>query len=306
MTTPFPSAPSSGRAQPLGPSPVAVAVADAAKAGVRAYGVATGRWRPAPELLIVGSKRGGTTSLWRYLAEHPGVLPTFPRAEHVKGVYFFDEHFGRGEQWYRSHFPTRARRVVVERRLGYAPIALDASPYYLFHPLAPARAREVVPGAQVVALLRDPVERAYSHWKERRNHSESLPFEAALAAEPVRTAGEEARLVSDPAYLSFAHRHQSYVAQGCYAPMLERWFRHFPADQITVLAAEDFYAAPQRLVDELCDRLGLPRRLLEQVEPFNAERSGDMDPQVRAELSVRLGPEIEKVEQLLGREMPWH
>jgi len=284
---------------------VGVAVTDAGKFTLRRVGMATASRRPGPELLIVGAKRGGTTSLWRYLIEHPGVLPTFPRAEKIKGTYYFDENFGRGTQWYLSHFPTVRRRRQVERQLGYAPVTMEASPYYLFHPLAPRRAAELLPDTQVVAVLRNPIERAFSHWKERRNHTEDLAFVDALALEDERTAGEHERILADPTYISFPHRHQTYVAQGCYAPMLERWFEAFPRDQVTVLPAEEFYSDPQQLLDELCERVGIPQRRLENIEPFNAEPSADMDPVVRAQLAERMAPEIEAVERLLGRPMPW-
>ncbi|HWJ98342.1 MAG TPA: sulfotransferase [Acidimicrobiales bacterium] len=281
------------------------AVTDAAKHALRAYGTATASHRKPPELIVIGAKRGGTTSLWRYLAEHPGVLPTFPKAEKIKGTYFFDEEWHRGERWYRSHFPTDRVRAAAARTLGYEPIAFEASPYYLFHPHAPARARQVVPDALVVALLRDPVERAFSHYKERRNHTEPLPFAEALAAEEGRTAGEEDRMLADPSVVSFAHRHQTYVAQGRYAPMLERWFAAFPSDQLLVAAAEDFYADPQAFCDQITDRVGLPRRDLGSPEPFNSEPSADMDPEVRAQLRASLDDDIAAVEDLLGRPMPW-
>lgn len=296
---------SPGRIEQLrrsGPGRTATTVA---KKGLRAIGTATATWRPGPDLLVVGAKRGGTTSLWRYLDSHPGVLPTFPRAADIKGTYFFDEGWGRGEAWYRSHFPTTARRELAARRLGYAPVAFEASPYYLFHPLAPERAHRVVPDALVVALLRDPVERAYSHWKERRNHTESLPFHEALAAEAERTRGEEARLIADPTAISPAHRHETYVAQGCYAPMLERWFAAYGRDRVVVVPSEEFYADPQAFCDGLTDRLGLPRHRLDRPEPWNAEPSAGMDAEVRARLRARLAPDIAAVERLLGRSMPW-
>ena len=226
-------------------SAAGTAVTDAGKAVLRQYGVATASQRRVPELIVVGAKRGGTTSLWKYLADHPGVLPTFPKAENIKGTYFFDEGWGRGERWYRSHFPTDRVRAKAAERLGYDPIAFEASPYYLFHPHAPARARQVAPDALIVALLRDPVERAFSHYKERRNHTEPLSFAEALAAEDERTGGEEERMLADPSVISGAHRHQTYVAQSRYAPMLERWFAAFPREQVLVTAAEDFYADPR-------------------------------------------------------------
>ncbi len=286
-------------------SPVGTAATDAAKAALRGAGVATASLRPPPELLVVGAKRGGTTSLWRYLSSHPAILPTFPRAQQIKGTYFFDENWSRGTDWYLSHFPTRATRALVQRRVHHAPITFEASPYYLFHPLAPSRARRVAPDALVVALLRDPVERAFSHWKERRNHTEDLDFAAALAAEGARTRGEEDRLLADPTAVSMPHRHQTYVAQGCYAPMLERWFAAYGREQVLVATSEELYADPQAFCDRVTDRLGLPRHRLPSTEPFNAEPSTDMDAGVRAELEGRLAPHIAAVEELLGRPMPW-
>ncbi|MGI8755457.1 MAG: sulfotransferase [Acidimicrobiales bacterium] len=300
MSTGSPSA--MDRARRSAPGAAAV---DVVKGALRTFGVATARWRPGPDLLVVGAKRGGTTSLWHYLDGHPGMLPTFPRAEHIKGTYYFDEEWHRGERWYRSHFPTVASRVLARRRLGYEPRSFEASPYYLFHPHAPTRARQVVPDALVVAVLRDPVERAFSHWKERRNHTEDLSFADALAAEPARTAGEEARMRADPGVVSMAHRHQSYVAQSRYAPMLERWFEAFGPDQVLVAAAEDFYADPQVLTDEITRRLGLAPHDLGTPEPLNAEPSADMDGAIRRRLTDELADDIRAVERLLGRPMPW-
>jgi hypothetical protein len=285
--------------------PVGAAATEAAKRALRSYGVATAGGRRPPELLVIGAKRGGTTSLWKYLASHPGILPTFPQAEQIKGTYFFDEEWHRGERWYRSHFATDRQRTRAARTLGYAPVSFEASPYYLFHPHAPTRARQVVPDAVVVALLRDPVERAFSHWKERRNHTEPLSFAEALDAEEARTAGEEARMLADPRVVSPAHRHQTYAAQSRYAPMLERWFDAYERDRVLVWAAEEFYADPQACCDAITDRLGLPRHHLGDPEPFNAEPSADMDPQVRTELRARMADDIVAVEELLGRPMPW-
>lgn len=286
-------------------SAAGTAVTDAGKSVLRQYGVATASHRRPPEVIIVGAKRGGTTSLWKYLADHPGVLPTFPKAENIKGTYFFDEEWAQGERWYRSHFPTDRTRAKAAKALGYEPIAFEASPYYLFHPHAPARARQVAPDALIVALLRDPVERAFSHYKERRNHTEDLSFAEALAAEAERTAGEEERMLADPTVISMPHRHQTYLAQSRYAPMLERWFAAYPREQVLVTAAEDFYADPQAFCDQITDQVGLPRRDLGTPEPFNSEPSADMEPQVRAQLRAELDEDITAVEALLGRAMPW-
>ena len=87
--------------------------------------------------------------------------------------------------------------------------------------------------------------------------------------------------------------------------MLERWFAAFGRDRVVVAVAEEFYADPQVLCDEITDRVGLARRDLGDPEPFNAEPSADMDPEVRSALRAQLSGDIEAVEQLLGRRLPW-
>jgi hypothetical protein len=278
---------------------------EAARHGVRAVGSATASFRPGPDLLVVGAKRAGTTSLWHYLRQHPGFLPLYPAAEHLKGLYYFDVHYDRGERWYRSHFFTAAWRAHRARELGHPTVAAEASPYYLFHPLAAARAHELLPGARVVVLLRDPVERAYSHWKERSRHTESLTFAEALLAEPLRTAGEERRLVEDPTAVSFAHRHQTYVAQGCYSTPLRRWFDAYGRDRVEVVVAEELFARPQSVVERLWGQFGLPAQPLTDVSAHNAAPSPDMDPAVRRQLRKFFLPEVARLELLLGRSLPW-
>jgi len=276
-----------------------------AKRAVRGYGVATSPWRPHPDFLLIGAKRGGTTSLWRYLAEHPDILRLFPRPEKIKGVYYFDEQYARGDRWYRSHFPTavtRARHARGGRRV----IAGEATPYYLYHPLAPRRAAADVPDARILVVLRDPVERAYSHWKERRsNDGDPLDFEAALDAEPARIAGEEARLLADPRAVSVAHRHWSYADQGRYAPMLERWFAAFGRDRVHVEISEEMYADPQAAFDRVTVHLGVARHRLQDPVAHNAEPSPDLDPRIRSRLADLLAPDIRATAELLGRALPW-
>lgn len=302
LATTAPTDPETGRAR----SRAEVLARAAGKRALRGVGMATGDLRPVPDFIIIGSKRGGTTSLWKYLNEHPGVLTLFPRPENIKGLYYFDENYGRGKRWYRSHFPTSATRALTARRLGHPVVAGEATPYYLYHPLAPARAKALAPDALIVAVLRDPVERAFSHYKERRtNGTEPLSFAAAIDAEPARLAGEEERILADPTYVSFAHRHASYVDQGRYAPMLERWFAVYGRDRVVVAPSEEMYADPQPFVDGIVDRLGLPRRPLEHPEPYNAEPDRSFDPALRARLAGDLAPDIRAVEELLGRSLPW-
>ena len=169
--------------------------------------------RPLPGFVILGAQKAGTTSLHEYLCEHP-----LASSSTVKEVHYFDLAYERGPAWYRAHFqiPRRADEIAGE-----------ASPYYLFHPLVPARVARDLPEARLIVLLRNPIERAYSHHNhERALGFEKLGFVEAIECEPERLRGEEERLAGERGYRSFAHQHHGYLARGRYADQLERWLAH--------------------------------------------------------------------------------
>jgi hypothetical protein len=274
------------------------------KRSLRRYGELTAGLRGLPDFVIIGAKRGGTTSLYNYLLEHPAVLPLLPARQHIKGAHFLDSNFQRGERWYRSHFPTAPYRRLRERG---GPVAVgEASPYYLFHPLAPERARRLIPETKLILLLRDPVERAFSHYKERVRHgAEPLGFEEALEAEPERLAGEAERLVREPGYHSFAHEHHSYVAQGRYLDMLPAWLERFGRERMLVLPSEDLYADPQATVDRVTAFLGLPPWRLRNRARHNYHPAADMQPETRRHLRELFAEHNRDLARLLGLRLDW-
>lgn len=277
-----------------------------AREGIRRYGQATAGQRALPDYLIIGTKRGGTTSLARWLLDHPDVAPLFPARETRKGTYYFDVNYGRGETWYRSHFPSRRAHRRRERAAGRRLLLGEATPYYLHHPHAAARAGQLVPEAKVIALLRHPVDRAHGHWAERvRQGVEQLDFVAALEAEPARLAGEEEQMLRDPTYVSFAHQHYSYLDQGRYARGLSRWFAAFPRHQLLVVRSEDLYAQPTATYHQVLDFLGVSRHELKEAAGWNRTANDPIDGGLRAELQARLAPDIEAVATLLDRDMGW-
>jgi hypothetical protein len=275
-------------------------------------GEATATWRPDPDFLIIGAKRGGSTSFYFDLLAHPQIVPLFPRPDHLpkaaatKGIHYFDQNYEKGERWYRAHLPSTFVRDRQARRVGLPVITGEASPYYLFHPAAAERAAALLPNAKIIAVLRDPVMRAYSHWKERRrNDMEELDFAAALAAEDTRIGDSDERLRWDPALHSYAHEQQSYARQSEYAPALERWYAHFPREQILILASEDYYADPQRTLGDAQDFLGLRGDTLGSGEVRNAAAGDELAPEVRDELAARFTPYNERLEKLTGESFPW-
>lgn len=280
-------------------------VRDAAKRGLRTFGVLTAPLRTLPDFLIIGAKRGGTTSLYEYLLAHPNVAPLFPATQNIKGIHFFDTNFGHGLSWYRSHFPSVVSRIssLVS---GHRRLVGEASPYYLFHPRAPRRAHSVVPSAKLIVLLRNPVDRAYSHYKERRrNGTEPLDFQAAIEREPQRLHRETERILTDPSYVSFAHEHSSYLAQGVYRPQLERWMARYPREQMHMIRSEDLFANPAAVYAEVLRFLGLPAWSPTAFRRFNFHASEDMPSSVRHELLNYFAPNNHDLADFLGINLGW-
>lgn len=278
---------------------------EAAKRSLRRYAVMTANFRAGPDFAIIGAKRGGTTSLYNYLLEHPDVLPMFPSRQHIKGTHYFDVEHERGSAWYRSHFPVNIRERAVRHPFGRA-VSGEGSPYYLFHPLAPQRMALEAPNTRLIVLLRDPVERAYSHYKERvRGGGELLTFEEALDAEDERLKGEAERIVAEPGYRSVEHEDHSYVAQGRYWEMLSVWFEHFPREQFLVVASEDFYRDPDRITNDVWAFLGIRSWTLRSRRRHNFHQAPDLPTAVRRRLEKALAPHNLELERMLGRTLPW-
>lgn len=281
----------------------------AGKDVVRAFGIATSRSRPLPDFLIIGAHRAGTTSLHSALFQHPCIVPNFPRLQRIKGVRFFDEHFFRGTDWYRSHFATSASRRMLEYLRRAPVLAGEASPYYLFHPLAADRAFTVVPEAKLIVLLRNPLDRAYSHWRrERREGREPLErFEDAIAAEDHRLAGEVERIVADDHYYSYAHENFSYLTQGCYADGLQRWLARYPRQRVCIQTTERLREDFQGVYQTILEFLGLPRFAVRPSARLNAdEGAAPLSQRTRRELAARIAPDNVRLERLLGIHFGWN
>lgn len=245
-----------------------------------------------PDFLVIGGMRCGTTSLFTYLADHPLVHP--PTG---KELQFFTVFYDRGERWYRGHFTD----------LPPGERTFEASPYYLFHPLAASRVAEVLPDGRFIALLRDPVERAYSHYKHSVERGvEKLSFEDAIGAEQRRLAPFlSGDLTSRDAHAAL--RAYSYVSRGQYAEQLERWFGCFDREQLLVLRSESMYQDPGATYARCLRFLGLPEHhpasftVHSRPKPAMSPRADDTTTALRRHFA----PHNERLAGLLGWDEAW-
>jgi Sulfotransferase domain len=216
-----------------------------------------------PDFLIVGAQKSGTSSLYYYLAQHPQVV-TVPHKE----IQFFSVHYAQGWDWYRSQLglnsPDRTDEPA-DKLYG------EATPYYLFHPLVPQRVYQHIPQVKLIILLRNPVDRAISHYHhEVKLGFERATLEEAIALEPDRLRGEIAKMTADPTYHSHNLQHYSYRSRGLYLEQLQRWMAYFPREQVLVLNSEEFYQQPSKILARVLDFLHLPPLELTNYPSYNA------------------------------------
>lgn len=294
-----------------------------------------------PNFIMIGAGKSGTTSLAHYLSKHPDVFVSKPKEPR------FFAYAGRTPDF---RGPRDSRLVCLHEQNDYerlfdetgdAKAIGEASTWYLTSSEAPANIKRLAPEARLIAVLRNPVERAFSHWMHlMREQIEPIDdFQAACAAEPGRIAANWSP-------------HWHYVRQSRYFEGLKRYFDLFDRRQIGVFLYEDFQADPHRVVDDICELLGvtsgldfdagerlnvggLPRvkwlqryldnslwggedpfRLAKKLVPTAAKRAVkqrlteanltkpiDLTDEARAELLDMLRPDIDKLETLIGRDL---
>lgn len=189
--------------------------------------------------------------------------------------------------WYRLQFPIRLPGTFSG----------EATPWMLFHPEAPLRALEVLSRPRFIVLLRNPIDRAHSHyWHARRSGNEPLEqFEQAIEAEPKRLLiGEEV-----------SQQRHSYLARGRYAEQLERWFGVFDRSAFLVLPAEDLFRSPASTTSRIAEWVGLRPFTPRTTAIHNEGRQPPIALDTRRALSEYYAPHNDRLEALLGRSFPW-
>lgn len=234
------------------------------------------------DFVISGTQKGGTTALHTMLASHPDV-----GTGSTKEIHFFDDdgRFTGGDltyDHYHSFFSWN----------GVALLRGETTPIYMYWEPAPRRMMEYNPGLRLIVMLRNPIDRAFSHWNMERNRdAEPLEFADALRAEPERLMREQ----------SGQHRVFSYVDRGRYARQLQRLWACFPREQVLALKSESFRDNPGSVFDQVCRFLGL--RQIQARPPANpnagiyASRIGQREDRMLGDM---FADEVRQVEDLLG------
>jgi len=270
--------------------------------GLRLQKALTGHIRLMPDFIIIGAQRCGTTTLYNHLKRHPCCVPA-----DEKEIHFFDINFKKGTTWYRTHFPSFLHKCYIEYMYKQSFITGEASPYYFFHPHAPRRIFETVPSVKLILLLRNPVDRAYSHYHHLvRGGTETLSsFEEAIEKEEQRLYGEVEKMLADENYSSFNHRYYSYLARGIYIDQLKVWMDYCTRGQILVLKSEDFYNDTPTVFKRVLEFLNLPSQELEEYKIYNSANNPKMETATRKRLIDYFEPHNQRLYEYLGIDFDW-
>lgn len=265
---------------------------------IEKHRLATASKRALPEMIIIGAQKSGTTSLFHYLSQHPELTPPFK-----KEIHYFDggtdpsvDAFSQGESWYRSHFPTK-RKIKGS-------VAFEASPLYLFHPFTPQRIHSFAPSIKLIAVLRNPTERAISHYfHEKKLNREELPIMDALLAEDSRLQP----VIEAQDYKSETFMCHSYKSRGLYYDQLVRWLDYFPRENLLILESERFFAQPFDGLQRICEFLGVNTGIKDiDVTPQNVgSNKTKVAPEVVDYLDRFFRPHNEKLYSLIGEDWGW-
>jgi len=260
-----------------------------------------------PTYIIAGAMRSGTTALNSYLREHPDIA-----VSSTKEVHFFDSFYDRGVEWYREQFPHSESAQAVG----------EATPNYMFSTTALDRIKEILPDVKLVVMLRNPIDRAYSHyWHDKARGKTDGDF------------GENVKRELN------GDRGLNYIARGRYSAQIEHILERFPPTALHVEVFEDMVDRPDDLYSSVCRFIGvdhsfrpeslgapvnnfvefrslalrhasqkLPGRLRDVIGRLNTKRTESYPPmptRLRNRLADEFATANQGLEELIGRSLSW-
>lgn len=254
--------------------------------------------RPLPDFIIIGAQKSGTSSLFYLLSQHERI-----KASHKKEIHFFDggiipgeDNFQKGEDWYRAHFPITNKSKNI--------LTGEASPLYMFHPLSAKRMHMLLPNVKIIAILRNPVERAISHYFHTlRGGFEPLSLMEALQKEEERILP----YMSSNNFNNHLAGAYAYKQRGLYKQQLEKYYNIFPENQILILSTEELQLNPSKTLTDTFKFLNIEST----VDNFNltpqnvGSNKNEVDEKVVQYLTEYFEPHNKDLFKLIGKEFSW-
>jgi len=267
------------------------------------YCFLTGFMHVLPDFYIIGAAKSGTSSLYEYLIQHPAIYSAVS-----KEPRFFDKYYDRGINYYRVGFPFKFQKFSAKRS-GKDFVTGEATVRYLDHPFVPKRIKELTPNAKFLVLLRNPIERAFSHYTMMASkRKEELTFEEAINQEQTRTKKEFEKMEQNQHYYSSEFYHHAYLDRGIYVKKLQLWMNVFPKNQFLIIQSENFFKNPSLTYKSILKFLNLSNWELNEYKTIGPGKykKSQMNPNTRKKLIEYFKPYNEQLFEFLGERFDWN
>jgi hypothetical protein len=246
------------------------------------------------------------------MMEHPNI--TRPR---IKEINFFNkiqkkippfkygDNYKKGILWYKSHFPTIFQKYQHEKKHKSRLITGEATTHYLFQSdIVPKRVAKILPTVKLIAILRNPIDRAYSQYCMLKIEGiESLSFEDALIYEDPKLAMKHNTLTIPQNHTRT--KEHLYLSRGIYVENLKRWMNIFTKKQFLILQTEEFNSKPNEVLKRVYKFLDLPSFENKEYKKHNVGHYEKMIPATRKMLVEYFRPHNKRLNEFLGTNFDW-
>ncbi|MDB9721748.1 sulfotransferase domain-containing protein [Nitrosopumilus sp.] len=257
----------------------------------------TSSLRVLPEFIVIGAAKSGTTSLYHYLSQHPCI---------IKSAYdelgYFDDNFNLGLNWYRSLFPTKFTQQKIEHEHKKF-LTYDVTPGYFQNPSCIKRMYETLPNVKLILVLRNPVDRTYSHYQAstKRGIKTKKSFQEILDKDLKKY--EEVKN-DDSEYKNFILN--SYIGPSIYVKLVKEWLKYFSSEQLLILSSEELKKNHKEVFSKIHNFLNIKDEEIDTVTKHNT--GGDYTPlnsELRQKVIDFFKPHNEELFNIINQKFDW-
>ena len=272
----------------------------------------TGFIRVIPDFLVIGAKRCGTTSLYRHLPEHQCISRSLR-----DNIGFFNENYHLGINWYKSLFPTKFTRDKIIKKHGKF-LTYDVTPQYLREPYVAKRMFQMFPKMKLIVLLRNPVDKSYSHhimgrnsntlhnnpeWKGIDNKQVSFEYIVNRDIEYISKYEKENGKLDDSYFRNVITK--TNLARGFYAQFLRKWFDVYDRKQFLILSSSELANSTQKTLNKIFKFLEIPEYDIPDTTKINTQKYEPMNKQTREILIKFFKKYNNELYELIDRKFDW-
>jgi hypothetical protein len=262
----------------------------------------TASLRILPDFLVIGVGRGGTTSCFHYLSQHPSIIGSA-----YDDIGFFDENFHLGLNWYRSMFPTKFLKKKIAKKFGKC-LTYDVTPAYIRKPWAARRIKELFPEIKLIALLRNPVDKAYSHYNSKMQveGDTKTTFEEMIEEDikMIEKFENTNSIIDDEYFRNYIEK--SPLGRGLYAQQLKIWFELFDPKQLLILTSEELSTETNKTMNKIFQFLDLPDYEIPDTAKRSTGNYTNMKMDTRKKLISFFSKYNQDLFKLLNQEFDWN